>query len=85
MSSDETEVLLVEDSQNQSDLTLHALLRENPAHHLAAARHGEDSLELRFCFGAFGGGSIEQLSRLVPLATSLRYRTALSAQQKRAR
>jgi two-component system, response regulator len=71
MSSDETEVLLVEDSQNQSDLTLHAWQRENLAHHLTAARPGEDSLELRFCRGGFGGGSIEQLSRLIPLGLRL--------------
>jgi CheY-like chemotaxis protein len=70
MNSDESEILLVEDSQNQSDLTLHAGQREHLAHHLATARHGEDSLELRFCRGAFAGGSLP-LPRLVLLELKL--------------
>ncbi len=71
MNSDETEILLVEDSLNQADRSLHAWQRENLAHHLATARHGEDSLELRFCRGAFPGGSIERLSRLILLQLKL--------------
>jgi hypothetical protein len=63
MNSDETEIPLVEDSQNQSDVTLQAWQRENLAHHLATARHGEDSLKLRFCRGALPGGPIEPRSR----------------------
>jgi len=71
MNSDKTEILLVEDSQNQADLTLHAMQRENLAHHIATARNGEDSLELMFCRGAFSGRSIEQPSRLILLELKL--------------
>jgi hypothetical protein len=71
MNSDESEILLVEDGGNEADPTRHAWPRENLAHHLASARPGEDSLELRFCRGAFAGGSSEPRSRLLLLALQL--------------
>jgi CheY-like chemotaxis protein len=71
MNSDKTEILLVEDSQNQADLTRHAWQLENLAHHIAIARNGEDSFELLFCRGAFAGRSIEQQSRRIRLDLKL--------------
>ena len=67
MNSDETEILLVEASQNDVDLTLHAAERENLAHHIAVARHGEEALDLLFCHRVFADRSFEPLPRLIVL------------------
>ncbi len=67
MNSDETEILLVEASQNDVDLILHAAERENLAHHIAVARHGEEALDLLFCHRVFADRSFEPLPRLIVL------------------
>ena len=51
MNSDETDILLVDDSQDDVDLTLHALRAENLANHVFIARDGEEALDFLFCSG----------------------------------
>ena len=53
MNSDELDILLVEDNQDDMDLALHALRREKLANHIFVARDGEEALDFLFCRGAF--------------------------------
>lgn len=48
----EVEILLVEDNEDDLELTLRALRRENLANGIAVARDGEEALELLFQRGA---------------------------------
>jgi two-component system, response regulator len=67
----ETEILLVEDNQDDLDLTLHALKRENLANNIVIARDGEEALNFFFCRGSFAERSMENPPRLVLLDLKL--------------
>jgi len=45
MTSLQVDILLVEDNQDDVELTLHALRKENLANHIHVARDGEEALE----------------------------------------
>ena len=45
MTSPQVDILLVEDNQEDMELTLHALTKENLANHIHVARDGEEALE----------------------------------------
>jgi two-component system, response regulator len=51
MNPNEVDILLVDDSQEDVDLTLHALRTENLANRVFIARDGEEALEFLFCTG----------------------------------
>jgi len=65
------EILLVEDCQEDLDLTLHSLGHVRVAHDIIVARDGEDALDLLFCRGASLGRSFENPPRLVLLDLKL--------------
>ena len=65
------EILLVEDSQEDLDLTLHSLGHERVANDIIVARDGEEALDLLFCRGAGSGRSFENPPRLVLLDLKL--------------
>ncbi|OLE97081.1 MAG: two-component system response regulator [Cyanobacteria bacterium 13_1_20CM_4_61_6] len=65
------EILLVEDSQEDLDLTLHSLGHERVATDIIVARDGEEALDLLFCRGAGSGRSFENPPRLVLLDLKL--------------
>jgi two-component system, response regulator len=67
MNPNEVDILLVDDSQDDIDLTLHALRSENLANHVFVARDGEEALEFLFCTGAHAGRSIDSPPKLVLL------------------
>lgn len=71
MNSDEIDILLVEDSQDDIDLTLHALRAENLANSVFIARDGEEALDFLFCSGPHAGRSFERLPKLVLLDLKL--------------
>lgn len=71
MNSSAPEILLVDDSQDDVDLTLHALRRENLANNIFVVRDGEEALDYLFCRGAFAGRSFDQPPRLVLLDLKL--------------
>ena len=48
VNSDETDILLIEDSQNDAELAIRALRREHLANNIFVARDGEEALI--FCF-----------------------------------
>jgi len=71
MNSNSVEILLVEDSQDDVDLTLHTLRKENLANRIMIVRDGEEALDFLFCRGAFADRSFEHPPRLVLLDLKL--------------
>jgi two-component system response regulator len=71
MNSPEVDILLVDDSQEDVDLTLHALRSENLANHVFIARDGEEALDFLFCLGVHGQRSFEHPPKLVLLDLKL--------------
>ncbi len=67
MTDRQIEILLVEDNQDDVELTLHALRKENLANHIHVARDGEEALDFIFCSGAHADRSFERPPRLVLL------------------
>jgi two-component system, response regulator len=67
VNSNEVEILLVDDSQEDVDLTLHALRSENLANHVFVARDGEEALDFLFCTGPHAGRSCDHPPKLVLL------------------
>jgi CheY-like chemotaxis protein len=71
MTQREIEILLVEDNQDDIELTLHALRKENLANNIHVARDGEEALEFLFCNGAHADRSFDSPPRLVLLDLKL--------------
>jgi two-component system, response regulator len=71
MNSTEVDILLVDDSQDDIDLTLHALRTENLANRVFVAHDGEEALEFLFCSGPHSNRSFDQLPKLVLLDLKL--------------
>jgi CheY-like chemotaxis protein len=67
----EVEILLVEDSPDDVELTLHALRQEKLANHIEVARDGEEALDYLFCRGPYAQRSFEQPPRVVLLDLKL--------------
>ena len=65
MNSDEIDILLVDDSQDDVDLTLHALRAENLANRVFVARDGEEALNFLFCSGPHTQRSFDRPPKLV--------------------
>ena len=71
MNPGELEILLVEDSQNDADLALHALQRGKVANRVFVVRDGEEALDFLFCRGAFAQRAFENPPKLVLLDLKL--------------
>ncbi len=71
MNSEDLDILLVEDSQDDLDLALHTLKREKLANSIKVARDGEEALDFIFCRGAFARRTFEHPPRLVLLDLKL--------------
>jgi two-component system response regulator len=71
MTEQQIEILLVEDNNDDVELTLHALRKENLANHIHVARDGEEALDFLFCNGAHADRSFEAPPRLVLLDLKL--------------
>ena len=67
MTTNEVDILLADDSQDDIDLTLHALRAENLANHVYVVRDGEEALEFLFCTGPHAGRSFDHPPKLVLL------------------
>lgn len=67
MNENEVDILLVDDSQDDVDLTLHALRAENLANHVFIARDGEEALDFLFCTGPHTERSFDHPPKLVLL------------------
>jgi two-component system response regulator len=71
MNMNEVDILLVDDSQDDVDLTLHALRTENLANRVFIARDGEEALEFLFCAGPHVQRSFDHPPKLVLLDLKL--------------
>jgi two-component system, response regulator len=71
MNSDHIDILLVDDSQDDVDLTLHALRAENLANNVFIARDGEEALDFLFCTGPHSERSFDHPPKLVLLDLKL--------------
>jgi CheY-like chemotaxis protein len=71
MNSNEVDILLVDDSQEDVDLTLHALRAENLANSVFVARDGEEALDFLFCSGPHAERSFDRPPKLVLLDLKL--------------
>ena len=67
----DTEILLIEDNQDDLDLTLHALRRENLANNILIARDGEEALDFFFCRGTYAERNMDSPPKLVLLDLKL--------------
>jgi two-component system response regulator len=65
------EILLVEDNQDDVELTLHALRKENLANNIHVARDGEEALEFLFCNGIHAERAGEHPPKLILLDLKL--------------
>ena len=71
MTQRQIEILLVEDNQEDVELTLHALRKEKLANSIHVARDGEEALEFLFCTGRHADRTCEDLPKLVLLDLKL--------------
>jgi CheY-like chemotaxis protein len=71
MSTSQVDILLVDDSQEDVDLALHALRGENLANNIFIARDGEEALDFLFCSGAHAERSFDSAPKLVLLDLKL--------------
>src|ERR1700694_5162670 len=71
MNTNEVDILLVDDSQDDVDLTLHALRSENLANRVFVARDGEEALEFLFCTGTHAERSFDHPPKLILLDLKL--------------
>jgi two-component system response regulator len=71
MNMNEVDILLVDDSQDDVDLTLHALRTEKLANRVFIARDGEEALEFLFCTGPHVKRSFTHPPKLVLLDLKL--------------
>ena len=71
MTTRQIEILLVEDNNDDVELTLHALRKENLANHIHVARDGEEALEFIFCTGPHAERSFDHPPRLILLDLKL--------------
>jgi len=69
--SHEVEILLVEDSPEDAELTIRALRRYKIANEIQVAEDGAEALDFLFCRGAFKGRLPSQVPRLVLLDLKL--------------
>jgi two-component system, response regulator len=69
--ANEIEILLVDDSNDDVELTIHALRSENLANRVFVVRDGEEALDFLFCSGSYSGRSFEHPPKLVLLDLKL--------------
>jgi CheY-like chemotaxis protein len=67
----EIDILLVEDNEDDVELALHALRRENLANSIHVARDGEEALDFVFCAGAFAQRPSDAPPKLILLDLKL--------------
>ena len=67
MNTNEVDILLVDDSRDDIDLTLHALRSENLANRVVVARDGEEALDFLFCSGPHSQRSFDHPPKVVLL------------------
>ena len=67
----ETEILLVEDSPPDAELTIHTLRKNRLSNSIHVAIDGEDALDFMFCRGAYHNRSLKHPPKLILLDLKL--------------
>jgi len=67
----QVEILLVEDSQDDLEMTLRALRKANLANHVEIARDGVEAINFLFAEGPYAGRKVEDCPKLVLLDLKL--------------
>jgi two-component system response regulator len=65
------EILIVEDTPQDLELTMRALRKANVSNHIQVARDGEEALEFIFCEGAFKERKIDNTPKVILLDLKL--------------
>jgi len=65
------EILIVEDSPYDLEMTLRGFRQAHLVNHIQVARDGEEALDFLFCRGAFAGRCAEQRPRVILLDLKL--------------
>lgn len=71
MNSEEIEILLVEDSANDAELTIRALKKNNLANKLIHVKDGAEALDFIFAKGKFASRNVENKPNLILLDLKL--------------
>lgn len=71
MTGEGLEILLVEDSPDDAELTLLTLRKEKLANRVQVARDGQEALDFLFCKGEFSSRSFEDAPKLILLDLKL--------------
>ena len=71
MADEQVEILLVEDSPHDVELTLHALRRNNVTNHIEVARDGAEALEFIFATGAHADRDVANGPKVILLDLKL--------------
>jgi len=71
MAAPEVEILLVEDSPEDAELTIHTLRHHRLSNHIHVAGDGEQALGFLFCRGAYSDRSPEHPPKLIMLDLKL--------------
>jgi len=69
--NNEIEILLVEDNQDDLEMTLFALRQVNAARHIEVVRDGQEALDFIFCRGPHAGRTIENAPKVILLDLKL--------------
>jgi len=69
--TNEVEILLVEDNQDDMDMALRALRKANLTNKIQTVRDGAEALEFIFCEGAFAGRKFENPPKVILLDLKL--------------
>ena len=69
--TNEIEILLVEDNQDDLEMTLRALKKANLANHIQVARDGAEALDFIFCQGEHANRKMEHGPRMILLDLKL--------------
>jgi len=71
MTPEETDILLVEDTEGDAELAIRILRREHPAVNIFTVSDGEEALDFLFCRGPFSARSFENPPKVVLLDLKL--------------
>lgn len=71
MNVEDIEILLVEDTEADAELAVHALRREKLANRITVVRDGEEALDFLLCRGAYASRSFDNPPRLILLDLKL--------------
>lgn len=81
MNASEVEILLVDDSPADVELTIHELRRQQLANRICVAEDGEAALDFLFCRGKYSGRSSDHPPKLILLDLKLPKRNGLEVLQ----